>query len=365
MSSAPASPSVAIDARAASEVPAGRGRVVRELLLALARRDDALRYELYARSRWDARLDERFTWHLVGAPDPIWHLRTAWAARDAGVFLSTNSYLTAWFLRPPSVVIVYDLVPWIGGARAQRRAALIERATIRPAIRRASALVCISQATCDDLLEAFPSAAGKATVAPLAADASFFAVPAPEDLAALRAQLDLQRPFVLAVGTLEPRKNLPRLISAYARLPAGVRAAHDLVIVGPAGWEMEDTLRAAQLGGDVRILGHVSDTQLALLLAACEVFAYPSLYEGFGLPVLEAMAAGAAVVTSGISSLPEVGGDAVVYVDPHDESSIAAGLLGLLDDPARRAQLGERARERAGTFSWDRFAATVLAACGH
>jgi glycosyltransferase involved in cell wall biosynthesis len=114
------------------------------------------------------------------------------------------------------------------------------------------------------------------------------------------------------------------------------------------------------LGDRCRVLGEVDDAQLAGLYERCAVFCYPSLAEGFGLPVLEAMAAGAAVLTSDRSSLPEVGGDAVAYADPTDIGAIAAGLAELLSDPARRADLGERARARAATFSWDRTAEVVV-----
>jgi glycosyltransferase involved in cell wall biosynthesis len=352
---------IGIDARAATEVPAGRGRVVRELLAALVRRDDDdVRYVLYAREAWDERLDERFAWRLVGSRDPLWHLRAATAARHDDVFLSTNSYLTAWFLRPPSIPFVYDLVPFVEGARAQARAGRIERATIGPAMRRAAALLCISEATRRDLAARFPKAGHKAFVAQLAADERFFAVTG-EAAAGVRARHGLDRPFVLAAGTLEPRKNIPALIAAYARLPEDVRAAHQLVIVGPEGWEMQETLRAAQAReADVRLLGHVSDEDLAALYRACTVFCYPSLYEGFGLPVLEAMAAGAAVLTSDVSSLPEVGGDAVAYADPLRPDAIAGALERLLADPGERARLGAGARERARTFSWERFAGEVL-----
>jgi glycosyltransferase involved in cell wall biosynthesis len=353
--------SVGIDARAAAEVPAGRGRVVRELLRALAARDDDARFTLYARERWDEPLDERFAWRLIDAPDPRWHVRAASAARGDDVFLSTNSYLTAWFLRPPSVVFVYDLVPFVEGAAAQRRATRIERATIRPAIRRAARLLCISAATRDDLEARFPAARGKTLVAPLAADQRFFRERSAQELAGVRARHGLQRPFVLAAGTLEPRKNLPRLVEAYGALPDELRAEHELVVVGPEGWELESALRGAGEGG-ARLLGHVPDEDLAALYEACAVFCYPSLYEGFGLPVLEAMAAGAAVLTSDVSSLPEVGGDAVAYADPLDAAAIGAGLAALLGDAGRRAALGAAARERARSFSWERFAAQVMEA---
>ncbi len=114
------------------------------------------------------------------------------------------------------------------------------------------------------------------------------------------------------------------------------------------------------LGDGCVMLGHVSDAALAELYRRCAVFCYPSLGEGFGLPVLEAMAAGAAVLTSNTSSLPEVGGDAVAYVDPYDIESIRAQLAALLGSPERRVELGERARERARQFSWEHFAETVL-----
>jgi alpha-1,3-rhamnosyl/mannosyltransferase len=349
---------IGIDARAAAEVPAGRGRYVRELLAALARRDDDVEYRLYARERWprggaaDAGaadpLDARFQWRLLDARDPLWHIRAARAAnRECGVFLSTNSYLTAWFTRIPCAVVVYDLITFKPEARPQRRASLIERATARPAITRAKALLCISEWTRQDLIARFPKAASKATAIPLAASAHTPSTDAVERLA-------LDRPYVLAVGTLEPRKNLGRLIQAWSKLPTSVRESHTLALVGPTGWEMDEVLapvRAAK--DDVRLVGFVSDADLAALYEHCASFCYPSLYEGFGLPVLEAMQAGAPVVCSNTSSLPEVGGDAVAYVNPLDSNEIARVLERVLGDPRERARLSAAGRHRAQQFSWD------------
>jgi alpha-1,3-rhamnosyl/mannosyltransferase len=144
-------------------------------------------------------------------------------------------------------------------------------------------------------------------------------------------------------------------------LPSELQAAHPLVVVGPSGWQTGETLRALHLLGDrARLLGYVSDADLAALYRRCGVFCYPSLGEGFGLPVLEAMAAGAAVVTSNVSSLPEVGGDAVEYADPLDINSIAAALRRVLEDPGHRAELSARGLRRAAEFSWATFAATSL-----
>src|SRR5947209_5873123 len=138
---------VGIDARAATEVTAGRGRVVRELLRALAARDDPHRYRCYARTPWEQSLDERFDWVGIGAGDPLWHARAAAAAnRECDVFLSSNSYLTVLLLRIPAVAVVYDLLAFDSATSPNRRSAVVERITLGPAVRRSQGLWCISQA---------------------------------------------------------------------------------------------------------------------------------------------------------------------------------------------------------------------------
>jgi glycosyltransferase involved in cell wall biosynthesis len=352
---------IGIDARAATEVAAGRGRVVRELLRALdTRKDDPHRYVLYARQAWDEHpLDERFSWHPISAKDPLWHLLAARAAnKQCDVLLSSNSYLTTFFTRIPVVPIVYDMVTFEPSMRPNGRSSLIERLTLAPAVRRSASLIAISQATANALGARFPKALGRTVVAPLGVTPALSAELDPGEAAALAPP-----GFVLAVGTLEPRKNLPRLVAAYSELSEELQRAHPLVVVGALGWETSATLDALRsLGSRCTMLGHVSDAALAELYRRCAVFCYPSLGEGFGLPVLEAMAAGAAVITSNLSSLPEVGGDAVEYVDPHATSSIAESLRTLLADEPRRAELKQRARLRAQMFSWERFAEVVLAA---
>jgi glycosyltransferase involved in cell wall biosynthesis len=349
------SPVFGIDARAATEEGAGGGRVVRELLRALAARGDDHRYMLYARRAWDEPLDDRFTWRLVAARDPLWHARVAVAAnRSCDAFLSTNSYLTPWALRIPCAPVVFDLVAFDRALRPQPRSGIIERLTMGHAVRRSAALIAISHATADALVTRFPAAAGKIEVAPLGVS------PALEPATELPARAPAEG-FVLAVGTLEPRKNLPRLVDAFASLPEELQKEHPLVVVGRLGWGAGETLRALErLGDRCRLLGFVPDDVLAALYRRCAVFCYPSLGEGFGLPVLEAMQAGAPVLTADRSSLPEVGGDAVAYCDPTSVASIAAALEALLRDQARRAELAELGRERAREFSWARTAEITL-----
>jgi alpha-1,3-rhamnosyl/mannosyltransferase len=348
-----------IDARAAVEVAAGRGRVMRELLRALTELDGDDRYVLYAREAAEIELDQRFAWRLVALPDPAWQLATArLASRDCDAFLSSNSYLTCWFTRCPSAAIVYDLVAFVAGAQAQRRAAIIERATIDVGARRAGALICISEATRRDLVARVPSTAPRTVVVPLAAGAGFADPAAAERSAGVAAALGIEHPYVLAAGTLEPRKNLVRLLQGWAALPATLRETHELVLVGPVGWEAEEILAAAR-AARIRVAGYVPDDELAALYAGCELFCYPSLYEGFGLPVLEAMRTGAPVVTSNVSSLPEVAGDAAVLVDPTSVTAIGDAIAQLLSDPERRARLRAAGRARASHFSWERTARAV------
>lgn len=347
---------IGIDARAAAEVPAGRGRYVRELLSALERIPETAdeRFILYAREPWGDLDPRRFRWSTIPLPDPAWNVAAGIrASRETRAFLSTNSYLTAWFTRVPTTVVVYDLVPFVTDDVAQRRAARIERATIKPALRRAASLPCISEATRVDLERLFPGVAGKTVVTPLAADGSFF------EPVAETGHPELERPYVLAVGTLEPRKNLERLLDAWLRLAPDLRSRYDLALVGPRGWDDADIVTKAT-ATRARLLGRVTDAQLRALYAGASAFAYPSLYEGFGLPPLEAMAAGAPVLTSDVSSLPEVVGDAAVLVDPHDVDAIASGLTRILTDPVLADDLRRAGRARAASFSWNRTAQETL-----
>ncbi len=185
----------------------------------------------------------------------------------------------------------------------------------------------------------------------------------------LRERWQIEGAPVLAVGTLEPRKNLVRLIDAYAGLDEELRQAHPLIIAGAGGWKNETLLaRCAEIGNDrlrasgatVHRLDPEGDEDLALLYSAAAVFAYPSLAEGFGLPVVEAMACGAPVITSNTSSLPEVAGDAAWLIDPLDTGDIRDALEELLGNPDHRRRLRALGRKRAASFSWAETARRTL-----
>jgi alpha-1,3-rhamnosyl/mannosyltransferase len=167
------------------------------------------------------------------------------------------------------------------------------------------------------------------------------------------------RPYVLFLGTLEPRKNLDTLLSAWSALPADVRAAYDLVIAGPVGWAAPATV--ARVKQEAVYLGYVPEDAVPGLVAGATAFAYPSLYEGFGFPVAQAMAAGVPVLTSNTSCLPEVAGDAALLVDPRSAAEIAAGLARLLTEPSLRERLAAAGPPRAARYRWETCARESLA----
>lgn len=224
-------------------------------------------------------------------------------------------------------------------------------------VRRADHVIAISDATRDELITLYGTPPDKVTAVPLGVDTRFDAQRDPAAEAALRARLAIPPgPFVLTVGTMQPRKNHRRLIAAVARL----REPFPLVIAGGPGWGYDDVRREVhRLGMAERVVfvGFVDDRDLPDLYRAAAVFAYPALYEGFGLPVLEAMACGTPVVTSRVSSLPEVAGeDAALLVDPLDVDGLAGALDRLLADDEARARQRARGLARAATFTWERTA---------
>jgi alpha-1,3-rhamnosyl/mannosyltransferase len=266
----------------------------------------------------------------------------------------------------PTVVAVHDL-SWRHDPdfHPPDRVAWIER-RLPASLAQASRIVCISRFTARELIRAFGIDPNRIDLMPLAAAPCFR--PVSESMAApVLDRLKLaDRRYILAVSTLEPRKNFDRLLAAYDMLPIGLRNDLPLVIVGGAGWGgVLDDSRAdrARREGRLRLVGHISDADLAALYARASVFAFPSLYEGFGLPVLEAMAAGTPVVASSTTAVGEVAGDAAILIDPCDETALMRGLLDVTTDAARAAALRARGFVRAGEFGWDRTASVLIASC--
>jgi len=216
-------------------------------------------------------------------------------------------------------------------------------------LRRAHRIIAVSEATRQDAIRLLQIPPEKIVTIHSGVASAFFHVSA-DAIAAMRTRYQLKRPFILSVGTIEPRKNLSTLVNAYRALPEPLQVEFDLVLAGPIGWADPETTARVRA---VRYLGYVPERDIAPLTAAATVFAYPSLYEGFGFPVAQAMAAGVPVITSNVSALPEVAGDAALLVDPRSEAELRDGLQRLLLCPSIRAAMSERGRQRAECFRWD------------
>lgn len=261
----------------------------------------------------------------------------------------------------PSVVTIHDLafLRWPEQTPARRYRYMARE--VASAARRAARVIAVSESTKVDVVELLGVDSDRVVVTPLGVEERFRPL-ADDDHASFLADQGIVRPYILSVGTLEPRKNLPRLLRAFGELSHEI--PHDLVLVGPEGWlteEIHHALQSPALAGRVRLTGFVDDDELAAWYSLADLFVFPSLYEGFGLPVLEAMACGAPVVTSAVSSLPEVAGEAAVMVDPHDPSAIADGMRRVLTNPALSADLRERGVRRAAAFTWERTAQRTAA----
>jgi glycosyltransferase involved in cell wall biosynthesis len=215
-------------------------------------------------------------------------------------------------------------------------------------LKRADGLIAVSENTRQDAIRVLKIAPDRiATIYSGIADEYFD--PAPSHRA---------KPYVLFVGAIEPRKNLETLLDAWRGLRPDLREIFDLVIAGPLGWAPEST--SARIRSEATYLGYVPEAELPGLIAGASAFVYPSLYEGFGFPVAQAMAAGVAVVTSNVSCLPEVAGEGALLVDPRSAAEISAAIARLLESETLRAEVGRRGRERANQFRWEKCAAQSM-----
>ncbi|HVS88018.1 MAG TPA: glycosyltransferase family 1 protein [Candidatus Acidoferrum sp.] len=234
--------------------------------------------------------------------------------------------------------------------------------TMIPAmVRRSDAVITISESTKRDLLALLKAKEEKISVVHLGVDARFQPLKDEGQLAKIRQKYSLPREFILFVGLIEPRKNLETLVDAY--LAASISGQFDLVLAGSMGWGYSGLMQKianSHVGSRIRMPGYVADADLPALYSLATVFVYPSLYEGFGLPVLEAMACGAPVITSCVSSLPEVAGDAAVLIDPSDAGALTLALQQVLRDSQLRKSLSQRARQRAQLFTWEQTAQKTL-----
>jgi glycosyltransferase involved in cell wall biosynthesis len=273
----------------------------------------------------------------------------------------TNS-IAPLFMRSPYIITIHDMALFLlPGTQATRHLAAA-RGIVPRAAKQAETVITVSESARTDILRVLNIAPEKVRVVYPAAAAVFH--PEHDDRArdTVRARYRLPDSFVLHVGTVEPRKNLLRLVEAFGRLRREGRS-EQLVLAGPFGWKYRGLLRAidrARLASSVRFLGYVDPDDLPVIYSLARVVAQPSLYEGFGFPILEGMATGVPVLTSDRSAMAEIGAGAALLVDPESTDAVADGLCRLLDEDDLRSHLRATGLRRAAEFSWQRTAEQVL-----
>ena len=298
----------------------------------------------------------RFLWEQTGLP--------ALARRRHADVIYSPHYTFPLITRARRVVTLHDATFFSSPEAHSRVKALFFRTWIRWANARADRLVAASRATADEVQRYVAHAQHTIDVGYLGVDPLVFAPPAPDAIAGARREIGLapEQPWIAFLGTIEPRKNIPALIAAHASLREADPSTPVLVLSGARGWDEEanDALdHNAQLPPERRPVieaGYLPLELLSAFLGGSELVVYPSLGEGFGLPVLEAMSSGAAVLTTRRLSIPEVGGDAVAYAEP-DAESLATEMRALLDHPERRADLAASGLARSARFTWSECAA--------
>lgn len=360
-----------IDARAANEARrAGIGNYALEAIRALGAAPGDWRPRLYVDRAPGAALSEAAAGMEIRRlpPGRLWTQRqlARELRRDPPDVYYTASLQAPLRCPAPIVATVHDLAFLGFPEHFTWRRRFSARLQARQVIGAAARLVADSEATRADILRYYRIPAARVSVGWAGAGAAFRPAADPAALAAFRARLGLPERYVLYVGRLQPRKNIARLVAAFseavARRPS---LPHRLVIAGAEGW-LHAGIHAAAADSAAReriqFLGFVDEADLPGLYQAAEAFALVSLWEGFGLPALEAMACGTAVITSNCSSLPEVAGDAALLVDPEDTGAIADGLERLMTDEALRARLAAAGPARAARFSWAATARVLVAA---
>jgi glycosyltransferase involved in cell wall biosynthesis len=281
------------------------------------------------------------------------------ARQGLDVVHATTHYGTFVPCRHKNVITVTDVSPILHPETHERGQVMYHRHVLPLVLQRADAIVTISESSKKDILSCYKVPEGKVQVIPLGVDGHFV----PDSGVENSFTATLPERYILNIGTLEARKNLPRLLEAYA-LARRKGLTHKLLIGGARGWRLSDLagiVEKYQLEEDVVFLGFVEDADLPLLYGRADFFVYPSIYEGFGMPILEAMACGTPVITSNCSSMPEVAGDAALLVAPLDVEELAGRMLELAGDSELRASLRQRGLARAADFTWQKTALETYA----
>ncbi len=360
---------IAIDAHSVGAQLAGNETYAVNLIKALAEIDQSNRYTLYVTrqsavdrfaNRWSNFSVKRTLPHTPLVRIPI---TLAAELRKNPVDVLHVQYTAPPLARCPIVATIHDLSFEHLPETFKRRSRAQLRLTVRSTAKRAAQILTLSEFSRRDIIDTYKIEPARVYVTPAAAPPHFRVETNEAELRRIRETYKLERDYILALGSIQPRKNLARLIRAYSTLQNKSNKLPELVIAGKRGWLEAETMRAAEQSrarNNIRFIGYVPENDLPPLFTAATCFVYPSYFEGFGLPVVEAMQCGTPVIAGNRTSLPEVVGEAAVLVDPFDENAIARALSDLIHNPDYRTSLSTKGLERAKTFSWANTARLTL-----
>lgn len=368
---------IGIDATALPSQPVGAGNYIIHLVRALARENE--RYDLLVFAHPAGREligvpeSERFHWAVIPGENPV--RRLLWeqfslpglARRNRLDLLHSLHYTRPWRLPCLSVVTFHDMTFFLYPQLHTRSKQVFFPLVIRASARSANALIAVSDSTRRDSLRLLGIPAEKIFTTQLGVDPAFHPIRDPKRWEEIRQKYQLPDRFILYVGLVEPRKNLPGLIQAY-HLAVERGIEHRLVIVGGFGWRYRQVLEEVEARGlqeRVRFTGYIPQVDLPIVYNLASLFVYPTLYEGFGLPALEAMACGTPVVTSDVASLPEIVGEAGILVPPGDQQALSQALQEVLGNQGLQDRLATKGPERASQFTWERTARQTLQVYQH
>jgi glycosyltransferase involved in cell wall biosynthesis len=369
---------IGIDATALPPRPVGAGNYIIELIRYLERLDGADEFVIFAQPHGRELIGvparPGFEWVLTSERSPA--QRLVWeqaafprlVARARLHLLHSPHYTRPLSLPCASVVTFHDMTFFLFPHLHTLSKRLYFPQAIRLSARKANALIADSESTRQDAIRLLGISPERIYTVPLGVSPAFHPVLDAQQFQVVRQRYSLPERFILYVGLVEPRKNLPMLLHAYQRLQEQfhIQAAGDtppLVIVGRFGWNVEhvfELVDALKIKEKVHFSGYIPAEDLPIVYNLAEVFVYPSLYEGFGLPPLEAMACGTPVITTAVSSMPEHVGEAGLLIPPQDEGALSQALVRILQDPELSRQLSKKGPERAAQFSWNRTAQETL-----
>ena len=362
---------IAIDAHTVGTKLGGNESYAVNLIEALAQIDSTNNYTIYvttneARDRFSNRWPN-FKVRSTLPHTPLIRIPLTLSAelRKHPVDVLHVQFTAPPFCPCPFVVSIHDLSFEHLPQTFNRRSRTQLRLTVRHSARRAARILSLSQHTRSDIMETYGIEPNRIEAIPLAAPDHFCRVNDKRELQRVRHNYGIEGDYILSVGSIQPRKNLARLIKAYAQLRGDCSADKlpKLVLVGKCAWLYDETLRALDQVGvkdSVVLTGYVPESDLPAIYSSALCFVYPSYFEGFGLPPLEAMKCGIPVVVGNQTSLPEVVGNAGLTVDPFDVDAIAGAIRRLMNDSALRAELSQKGQERASTFTWRETARRTL-----